>query len=458
VSLIGSKLLTLGNAAAIRTGQTFSMTAAGNVRIRSSGGSASARDGDMLVLDAPLAGSSARRVRAAVVTPLNGVYDPKSPGLFASTITGSVNGPLAVPRLGSLRVGDAILVANGTSASASSGLSPWAANGIYTVTQLGSSTSKWILTRSTTADTAGELPSNSYVTITEGNLAGYTCQLTYSGAFARVPLAVAGVQLTTNIGSNDPNDTVSFLVSRETGSNDSPGSLGKMMNLFGKNDTRAASTNRNQASRLGFTTDVNSISLIDELPILTRSTVIDGALRYTVDGTTVAAPAVFVDGSRIATNRLGQPVVAGSMISGIVLGGSGASGSTVANIGLTGFSRGPAITVESANSVLLETVRLGVRAGVRAANKIGVLVWGNSNGTTILNSTIAGNLDFGVAVSNAATRTTIVGSAIGLSGVDNGAGIASYSTGTVSIGLEPIPGVISIPVSLGSAAFVSDRP
>jgi len=78
--------------AAARAGKVPAMQAAGSVRIHSLGGTTG---GSFVVLDAPLAGSSAVPVRYATDAPLQDVtYDPREAGLYPSVI--SANSPASL--------------------------------------------------------------------------------------------------------------------------------------------------------------------------------------------------------------------------------------------------------------------------------------------------------------------------------------------------------------------------
>lgn len=88
-----------------------------------------------------------------------------------ATLTGSVNG--ALPDIGGYTpsLNDRILV---TSAGSSAGSD----NGIYTVTNLGSGSTKWVLTRATDFDEDSEITAGSYVFIEAGDEAYYSYIMT----------------------------------------------------------------------------------------------------------------------------------------------------------------------------------------------------------------------------------------------------------------------------------------
>jgi hypothetical protein len=288
--------LVLGEAVGLRDGRSLSMLAAGDARIRSSAG-------PIRVLDAPFAGSGAREVRRVADRPLIGTYSPRTAGLVASEIQvsdaewSSVFGTAT-----GFQINDRVLVAGGVHPS-SSAPANLQANGVYSVTTLGSSARSWVLRRAADSDTLAELPSGTIVKVTEGNV--YR-RLTHSMAtptvFGTAPITAAAASFTTNIGSNLPlpgdGSVVEFVVSSRAGTNTAAGSLGKMIALRQENDTRGG-PNPNQPMSFSFSSLLGGeIQLSEELPTIVAPKVgapltIDGMRRYTpvVPGGTVVAPA-----------------------------------------------------------------------------------------------------------------------------------------------------------------------
>jgi len=428
----------VGNAEALRTGRAISMRAGGNVSIRSTGG---ATRGEIFALDAPLAGSGARTVRylyAPSALPVGAVYVPGVPGTTASTITGS--GTLATVlgvATANLRVNDRVLVsvAGGNTA-----------NGVYTVTRLGGGTN-WLLTRSADSDTDAELPANSFVRVTDGGGAGYY-QLTYVSStavpFTRCPIEVsAPLSLVTNIGSDDVNDAVTFVVSTAGVTNTAAGSLGKMIELRQANDTSSSFSNPNQKMDFRFSGQVlTPIRLTQQLPRITEPFRIDGNTSYNPPGSPgVTRPRITVDGSRIATTRDGTTVTAASVVNGFEVSGAGAAGAVLANMTVSGFTRGAAVQVQDASTVLANGLTLGTNEfGLRVANQFGLRVSGSSSEVTLLNSTVTASTKAGVRIENTARDVVLVGNTIGTVDRDNAIGVqvAAASGNRNRIGVEPV--------------------
>jgi subtilisin-like proprotein convertase family protein len=435
----------VGNAEALRTGRAISMRAAGNVSIRSTGG---ATRGEIFALDAPLAGSGARTVRylyAPSSLPVGAVYVPGVPGTTASTITGP--GTLATV-LGvtpaNLRVNDRVLVsvAGGNNA-----------NGVYSVTRLGGGTN-WLLTRAADSDTAAELPANSFVRVTDGVGAGFY-QLTYVSStatpFARCPIGVSdALSLVTNIGSDDVNDAVTFVVSTAGVTNTAAGSLGKMIELRQANDTSSSTSNPNQTMDFRFSSQVlTPIRLTQQLPRITEPFRIDGNTSYNPPGSPgVTRPRITIDGSRIVTNRDGNAVTAANVVNGFEISGAGAAGAVLANMTVAGFTRGAAVQVQDASTVLANGLTLGTNEfGLRVANQFGLRVSGSSSEVTLLNSTVTASTKAGVRIENAARDVVLVGNTIGTVDRDNAVGVqVAVSAGNRNrIGVEAVEPIAAIP-------------
>lgn len=181
--------LVLGDATSLQGRLPTAMMAAGSVKIRSYG--------DIDVLDAPLAGGSARAVRTATSAVLNASYAVNSPGTVPSTLTGSgsINATGAFGGVTDLRVGERVLVKNGSRAA---GLLTDFSNGVYTVTRIGGGVgvnANWVLTRSADADTGGECPTNTFVRVAEGLYAAGDFQLSYDSIPPSIALRSSTSQL-----------------------------------------------------------------------------------------------------------------------------------------------------------------------------------------------------------------------------------------------------------------------
>jgi subtilisin-like proprotein convertase family protein len=435
---------TLALDATVRAGKVFAMEAAGDVKIRSIGGTSIS---NVVLLDAPLAGSGGRRVRFAVDTPLtSATYDAGLPGFRPSVLKAS--GPSA-PTLdtilgvaaGTTRVGDRVLIAGGLRPAAG-GLNS-NVNGVYFVRSTGAT---WELARASEADTAAELPSRSIVSVDDGARAGRTYRIGWSGAdasFGNLPITATAVTFQTNIGSDDPRDTNVYVVSTPDGTNKSAGSFGKMIQARQQNVA-------NSPSDFQFSSGiVSTIQLQQELPAVEKAFAIDGNRRYSLSsGTAVkAALPIVVDGTRITTTSRNVAVNTATTVSGIRFAATsgGATQSTagsLSNIRLAGFRQGPAVAVEGANYVSIDGVQLGIDGqGNRLANKYGVDISGTARSVTVSNSRIVGSAESGVRVRDTATGVTLVGNTIGQPMLDNKTGVSFESTaGGNRLGVLPLVG------------------
>ena len=444
------KTIILGNANALRLGKGVSMLAAGNVTIRSSGG---ATRGEIYALDAPLAGSAARTASYFVDTDTlpNGVkYAARNPGTTPSTITGvgSLSQKLGLPT--SLRVNDRVLVASEEAVGDRR-------SGVYRVANLGSSATSWILTRAADSDTAAEMPANTFVRVTDGFGAGIY-QLNYTttavNPFTLCPIVVTPKTLITNIGSDDPTDAATFVVSTAGATNTAAGSLGKMMLLRQQNDTSASRTNPDQKMDFRFSSQVlTPISLVEQLPLITKPFTIDGNTSYNPPGSpgVINRPRITIDGSRITQKRAGGLVTTNSVVNGFEVSGAGAAGAVLSNMTIAGFFKGAAVQVQDSSNVLVNAVTLGsTDVGVRVPNQYGLRVAGASSEVTLLRSTITANVKAGVRVEGSSTQFVMVGNTIGVADRDNAVGVSFASTGSNRLGVEPVLPLVAIPVVSGT--------
>ena len=389
VSMNTAHSITLGNAPALsltqasREGKVFAMQAAGSVTIRSLGGSTG---GDFVVLDAPVAGSSAKLVRFAATNEISNVkYNPGTPGIYASTLTSTVKGSLAsllfTEASPAPRIGDRILVAGGATQGGMN------ANGVYIVTNPGSVTTPWQLKRSAEADTAAELPPHSIISAIEGNNAGKFYRLDYTTAitspFGSTPITAQPVQLRTNIGSYDPNDTVRFVVSTTDGTNSSPGSLGKIIRLLQSNDP---SPNVTQATEFLFSAGINTpIKLTQELPLITKAFAINGKSRYP---TSFNSSSIAIDGSRIITTLKNGSVGLATVVNGFQFmpasgGATHDSAASLRNVIIGGFNQGTAVIVDGAPQVTIDNAEIGIDSNKdRLSNLNGVVVTASPGAST----------------------------------------------------------------------------
>ncbi|MEO1992876.1 MAG: hypothetical protein ABGW78_13135, partial [Pirellulales bacterium] len=193
--------LVMGDAPGLLAGTASSMQAAGNVAVRST-------QGDLFVLDAPLAGDGALVARVASADNasggnLNAIYAQNVPGITPATLTALNNGSLNLnPNFaavfpgdslrndagdGLLRVRDIVLLRGQTNQEE---------NGLYQIAQLGSTTTPFVLRRVALADTTAEFATNTFISITDGDFEGTSFQV---GAYANV-LNATPIEVT--VGNN----------------------------------------------------------------------------------------------------------------------------------------------------------------------------------------------------------------------------------------------------------------
>jgi len=457
----------LGNAAnlalakTIRDGLQPAMRAAGSVRITAVGNSTG---GSFKVLDAPLAGSSAKQARFAMtVTGAQATYDAREPGRYAATITAKLNESL-VGALPNVRRGDRILINNAADTVATPNARQM--NGIYAVTALGDKDAPWQLTRVPDGDTADELLSNTIVAVNDGSgaasiyyrIAYPALGTTLFGAGDMTVVKIVSPQgsslVSTSIGSNDSTDSVDFVVATNDGSNESPGSLGKMIRLRQEN----VPVNDQEMNFL-FASAISKdkpIGLEQELPIITKAFAIDGKSRYdsVKDEVSTSPEKIAIDGSRIRTTRYGDLVGLKTAANGLVFGSS-SSGASLSNITIGGFNQqdevdptgkpvklSAAIIVDGASNVTMDGIvvgedglgaRLGSVHGIVVRNAGGALDGAVSSGVTIKNSTISAAAVAGVSLEDGTADALLYGNTIGYRSRDNGIGIEVVASGANNV-------------------------
>lgn len=281
--------------------------------------------------------------------------------------------------------------------------------------------------------------------------------------FGRAPITVVSKAVSTDIGSNNPNSKLTFVVSTNAGTNGAPGSLGKMISLRQQNVARLANDPAEAAGSqvmdfrfsAAVATNLTPIQLTQELPEITKAFTIDGTPTYPAIGVPGSATPPLIDGSRITTARNGRNLVAGDTASGLVVRGR-ASGTVIRNVNLGGFARevttngvvtarSAAIDVQAAG-VLVSNVTLGVsELNVRLANSVGVRFSGlGATSGTLLNSNVFGSNDSGLVVESNADRVSVVGTTFGKTGIENAIG-ATMTTGINQFGVDPVTPVRPIP-------------
>jgi hypothetical protein len=259
------------------------------------------------------------------------------------------------------------------------------------------------------------------------------------------------------------NSVTSFVVSSTAGTNESAGSLGKMIRL--RQSSSLADSPRARTDFL-FATVLPGLSgapagvirLQQELPVITKPFAIDGTLRYSTGGGARGGSGITVDGSRVVTTKDGSAASSVAQVNGFNFGpGSGASGTkpggSLSGLTIGGFSRGAAVRINGAPGILVNSVVLGRNeAGDRLANRFGVLAANNTAGSSIVGSTIVGSTTAGVRVAATSNGVTIVGSTIGVDGQNNATGVRILN-GNSRIGVDPVGGVVRAITTSGSDQF-----
>jgi hypothetical protein len=257
--------------------------------------------------------------------------------------------------------------------------------------------------------------------------------------------AVGSLDVPQQIGSGDINDAVQFVVTTNLGTNNSVGSLGKMLTIVQANavevdDPENEGATIPQRQSLAFASNLGgTIQLTQALPTIRRQLVIDAAAaRVAVPGTRTG---VVVDGSRIVTRSDFTAVGATGTVNGLEFVGAGASGSVLNGLVFGGFSKGAAVVANGAADLLISNLRLGENAaGVKLGNKQGIIVRNGAGGyTTILNNVIRSSSGAAIQVAgdNAANAVRIVGNTIGSAAAENGTGI-DLGTGNNLVGTAPV--------------------
>ena len=400
-------------------------------------------------------------------------------GLFAvnGTITGTPLGAGVPLRINETAVqeGDLILVqfgavdtGNGNSTSPSS-----VANGVYEVT---TSTDAWVLTRYDNIELQGSpTVEEATVVVLEGfyrtSRFGGTFDVAYDG-LGLVDLTIAeDTEIASAIGSYDPRDTTTLVVSTAGATNDSAGSLGKMLTLAQANEAEDL-VGQNILQELSFgnvlgsvTGNTGTIVLQQELPIIEKPIVIDASQRYTLDAS-ANSQVLVIDGSRITTSSESTFVTRGDEVNGLVLGEDASADvsnifrplpSTVSSLRFGGFEQGAAVVVDGASNVLLDNLVIGQDSNnLSQAVRYGIRVTGDSGldgpvsivGGLITSASIPTNSQLpastpavtpfldgaGVLLDDEAQNVQIVGTTVGSSIAANLVGVLGLSINPADFG------------------------
>lgn len=253
-----------------------------------------------------------------------------------------------------------------------------------------------------------------------------------------------------DIGSNDPLETVTFIVSTENGVNNATGSFGRMLGLYQGNVAVNERTLGAQPQTLTFDPGVGTIELQQELPPIYRNEV------------DISAPnRVTLDGRYITRTWEGRPIRSGSVIAAVGpvrmaeqfterrLSRSGQMGygeevyglqltptadeARISNLAIGGFNNGSGILVQGAGNVLIRDVVVGRDAvGAVLGNKVGVELQGAGvEHTTLRGLTVVNSQAAGVLLGTSTNRVHVVGSLIGAVGQSNARGISLQSESVI---------------------------
>ncbi len=422
-------------------------------------------------------------VRFATEAILDGTFNAG-----AGTITGALGSGVRL-RVNETPVnaGDLILVQFGAEpGGAGTNTTPSSvANGVYQVT---TAEGAWVLTRYNNpeppADPEG-IVEEATVLVNEGffrtSRTGQTFQVAYDG-LGLVGLTIADdtANVVSELGSYDPRDTTTLVVSTAGGTNQSAGSLGKMLTLAQDNAALdLAGQEVLQALRFGnvlgsITGVTGTIGLRQELPNIERPLVIDATQRYNLSPGATSQTLV-IDGSRITASSESTFVTRADEVNGLVLL-AGASADTTSNpfrplestvsaLRFGGFEQGAAVVVDGASNVLLEDLTVGQNSNSDAqAVRYGVRVTGDSGKlgpVTVLDGTftsatiptnpqlpatspaVTPQLDgAGVLIDGLSQNTQVVGSTVGSQTAGNVVGVlvrsSNSDTSLNQVGARPI--------------------
>lgn len=353
----------------------------------------------------------------------------------------------------------------------------WPSNGVYVKS---TNAGNWQLDRFQ-LPTTGAVVQEATVVVSQGlyrtAATGQTFSVAYDGlGLADVPITIDSVS--TEIGSYDPRDTTTFVVTTAGATNNAAGSLGKMLSLVRDNDAKDL-TNESLEQSIQFANVLGSpsgstgtILLQQELPLIERAFSLDTTSRFTLQQD--AFETIVIDGSRITATRGGTFVTSSTEVNGLEYkAGSGTNlepvpGTVIPEeptigelrgVRLVGFDQGGAVVIDGASNLLLDSVTVGLDANNEPRSSLyGIRVTGDSGETgpvTLLSTDVfasnilTGNpsnpLDgAGVQINGSAQGVQIVDSTIGSVTGSNTVGVVVESdndnlTRPHSIGINPIP-------------------
>ena len=362
----------------------------------------------------------------------------------------------------------------------------WPSNGVYQKT---TENGNWVLSRFQLPETAAVVDEATVVVekgIYRTSVTGNTFTVAFDGlGLSNLPIAID--EVTTEIGSYDPRDPTTFVVTTAGTSNDAAGSLGKMLSLVDANDARDL-TDEVLEQSIQFSNVLGSpsgttgtILLRQELPTIEKAISLDTTSRYQLQQGSFET--IVIDGSRITSTRGGAFVSSTTPINGIEYKDDAGTSITVDNIEipeeptigelrgvrLVGFDQGGAVVVEGVSNLLIEDITVGLDASNASRSSlygIQVINSGSDGPVTLLSSSIFASsiltgdrnnpLDgAGVQIEGSTEGVQIVNSTIGSASASNTVGVVVESTNdnttrANSIGVNPIPA--EYPVELDTEA------
>ena len=416
-------------------------------------------------------------VSLATDTALDGVF-AGGDGLNPATITGTSSG-LVINGIG-VQDDEFVLVRHGcvdetvTGAPSWDTELSWPSNGVYQkLTENGT----WVLRRLQLV--TGAVVDEATVVVEKGiyrtSATGDTFTVAFDGlGLSNLPIAID--EVTTEIGSYDPRDPTTFVVTTAGVSNDAAGSLGKMLSLVDANDARDL-TDEVLEQSIQFANVLGSpsgttgtILLQQELPTIEKAISLDTTSRYQLQQGSFET--IVIDGSRITSTRGGAFVSSTTPINGLEYKDDAGTSITVdgfeipeeptigelRGVRLVGFDQGGAVVVNGVSNFLIENVTVGLDASNASRSSlygIQVIDSGSSGPVTLLSNSIFASsiltgdrnnpLDgAGVQIEGSAQGVQIVNSTIGSASASNTVGVVFESTNdnttrANSIGVNPIP-------------------
>ena len=406
-------------------------------------------------------------VRFATSTSLDGSYSSATDEISGNAATLSIQGSDVVD-------GDLVLVRFGATDNENGDVPSNASNGVYQKST-NPVDGNWLLTRFINPETSSVVE-EATVVVLDGPfgtaLTGQTFSVFFDG-LGVADLTIVEQTVETEIGSYDPRDSTTFVVSTSGDTSDSSGGLGKMLKLIQANAAQDLSledvTQRLQFGNVlgGITGTGGTISLRQELPAIDRPFDLESVTRYGLS--TAPQVPIVIDGSRITVSRENTFVSRGQEVNGLEFR-SGASTSLspvpeeasigrVSGLRLAGFEAGGAVVVDGASNLLIENMVIGLDdIGESKPVKYGIQVRGDSGEdgpVTLLNNSVfsASVFDFssaspltgaGVVVEGNSQHVQLVGGVVGGGDGSNTVGVLVKSsnddtTQANSIGVNPVP-------------------